>query len=87
MKLFFSPASPYVRKVTVLALETGLDARIERVVTTTSPVQRDPGLGAENPRGKVPTLITDDGQVLYDSRVVCEYLDSLHHGAKMFPAC
>lgn len=86
MKLFFSPASPYVRKVTVLALETGLDSRIERVVAMTSPVQRDPGLGAENPLGKVPTLITEDGAVLYDSRVVCEYLDSLHQGAKMFPA-
>lgn len=86
MKLFYSPTSPYVRKVTVLALETGLDSRVERVVTNTSPVQRDPGLGAENPLGKVPTLITEDGVVLYDSRVVCEYLDSLHNGAKMFPA-
>jgi glutathione S-transferase len=84
MKLRFSPASPYVRKVVVSAIETGLDGRIERVTTDTS----DPnsGLYAENPLGKVPSLTLDDGGVLFDSPVICEYLDGLHQGPKLFPA-
>lgn len=82
MKLRYSPTSPYVRKVTVTALETGLDGRIERIETATS----DPGLAAENPLGKVPTLITDDGTALCDSPVICAYLDSLHEGAPLIPA-
>ena len=83
MKLRYSPTSPYVRKVTVTAQETGLQARIERVPTVTS----DPGSGLakDNPLGKVPTLILDDGERLYDSPVICEYLDSLHGGAKIVP--
>lgn len=85
MKLFYSPTSPYVRKVSVLAIETGLDKRIERVLVKTSPVNRNAELGAENPLGKVPTLLTDEGAVLYDSRVICEFLDSLHSGPKFFP--
>ncbi len=86
MKLYFSPASPYVRKVSIVAQETGLASRIERVMTSTTPVARDEGVAAHNPLGKIPALVTDDGQTLYDSRVICEYLDSLHNGAKMFPA-
>jgi glutathione S-transferase len=84
MRLRFSPTSPYVRKVVVSAIEIGLDKHIERVPTDTS----DPksGLGAENPLGKVPSLTLDDGSVLYDSPVICEYLDSLHAGPKLFPA-
>ncbi|MBX6321678.1 MAG: glutathione S-transferase N-terminal domain-containing protein [Rhodospirillaceae bacterium] len=83
MKLRYSPTSPYVRKVTVVALETGLDGRIERIPTSTA----DPksGLAEQNPLGKVPTLVTDDGTVLFDSPVICEYLDSLHDGRKLIP--
>ncbi|HEX6980713.1 MAG TPA: glutathione S-transferase N-terminal domain-containing protein [Alphaproteobacteria bacterium] len=86
MKLFFSPASPYVRKVIVTAIETGLDARIERLPSAAHPVNRDMSIVAKNPLGKVPTFILDDGMVLYDSRVICEYLDSLHSGPRIFPA-
>lgn len=83
MKLRHSPTSPFVRKVQVLAFETGLDKRIEMVPTaTTDPAS---GLSKENPLGKVPSFVTDDGTALYDSPVICEYLDSLHGGAKMFP--
>jgi len=84
MKLRHSPTSPFVRKVQALAFETGLDKRIEMVATSTT----DPasGLSKENPLGKVPSFITDDGTALYDSPVICEYLDSLHGGTKMFPA-
>ncbi|HKK06274.1 MAG TPA: glutathione S-transferase N-terminal domain-containing protein [Gammaproteobacteria bacterium] len=83
MKLRYSPTSPYVRKVLVLAIETGLDERIERVLT--NPWADDAALANDNPLGKVPTLVTDDGMVLYDSPVICEYLDSLHHGTRVFP--
>ncbi|MDQ2694566.1 MAG: glutathione S-transferase [Pseudomonadota bacterium] len=83
MKLRYSPTSPYVRKVTVTAFETGLEGRIQRVPTDPWDPRTD--LGNENPLGRVPTLTTDDGFVLFDSPVICEYLDSLHHGPKLFP--
>jgi glutathione S-transferase len=86
MKLYYSPTSPYVRKVTVLALETGLDARIERLATPTTPIDQNPEVAAANPVAKVPTLVTDDGLHLFDSRVICEYLDTLHDKPKFFPA-
>jgi len=84
MKLLYSPTSPFVRKVTVTAIETGLDHRIERVPTDMR--EQSDALLADNPLGKVPTLITDEGLPLFDSRVICEYLDSLHDGHKLFPA-
>ena len=83
MKLRHSPTSPYVRKVSVTALERGLDGRIERVPTDTRDPKSDHA--ADNPLGKVPALITDDGERLYDSPVICEYLDSLAGGAPLFP--
>lgn len=83
MKLRFSPLSPYVRKVTITAVETGLEDRIERVDTNVWAA--DTSIGEDNPVGKVPTLVTDGGEVLHDSAVICEYLDSLHDGAKLFP--
>jgi glutathione S-transferase len=83
MKLRYSPTSPYVRKVTVTAHETGLNGRIQRVPTvTTDPAS---GLAQDNPLGKVPVLILDDGQRIFDSPVICEYLDSLHQGPKIVP--
>jgi glutathione S-transferase len=86
MQLFFSPASPYVRKVMVVAHETGLAERIEKLPSAANPVTRDETIAPHNPTGKVPTLIADDGLALYDSRVICEYLDSLHEGPKLYPA-
>jgi glutathione S-transferase len=84
MRLRYSPTSPYVRKVSVTAIELGLAGTIERVPTHTQ--DRDSGIAEHNPLGKVPALILDDGGVLYDSPVICEYLDSLHDGPKLFPA-
>ncbi len=84
MKLRYSPTSPFVRKVTILAIETGLDDRIERIAT--NPWDADTDLGQTNPLGKVPTLELDDGQVLFESRVICEVLDGMHDGPKMFPS-
>ena len=86
MKLRYSPTSPYVRKVMVVALETGLEPRIERLPTTVVPTKPNDDLKGENPLMKIPSLMTDDGIVLFDSPVICEYLDTLHSGAKIFPA-
>jgi glutathione S-transferase len=86
MKLRYSPTSPYVRKVMVVALETGLAERIERIPTTVAPTKFNEEVARENPLVKVPALTTDDGMVLYDSPVICEYLDTLHSGQKLFPA-
>jgi len=83
MKLYYSSTSPFVRKVNVLSIEVGLDKQLEWV--TTNPWQAEDKLTAENPLSKIPTLITDDEKVIYDSRVICEYLDSLHDGEKMIP--
>jgi len=86
MKLFHSPASPYVRMVMAVALETGQDAKIELLPSAAGPVKRDQTLLPHNPAGKVPTAILDDGTALYDSRVICEYLDAQHPGERLFPA-
>lgn len=83
MKLRYSPTSPYVRKVMVVALETRVAGQIEQV--RTDPWSPDDDLPSHNPLGKVPALMLDDGQVLYDSRVIAEYLDELHGGTKVFP--
>ncbi len=83
MLLRYSAASPYVRKVRVLAIETRLDEIIDLVETDAH--AKPPELTEENPLGKVPTLITDDGLVLFDSPVICEYLDSAHGGTRMVP--
>lgn len=83
MKLYYSSTSPFVRKVNVLSIEAGLDNQIEWIKT--NPWQAEDKLTAENPLSKIPTLITDDEKVIYDSRVICEYLDSLHDGKKMIP--
>ena len=86
MKLFFSPTSPYVRKCLAVAIECGLVDGIERVTSAPHPIQRDASIIASNPLGKVPTLVTDDGQVLYDSRVIAEYLNDLGGGTLFPPA-
>jgi glutathione S-transferase len=83
MKLYYSPTSPYVRKVVVVAIEAGLDGLIERRPTNVQ--EPDAEFLAHNPLGKVPALLTEDGQVLFDSPVICEYLDSLHAGPRLFP--
>lgn len=83
MKLRWAAGSPFVRKVTVTAMETGLDGRIERIATDHRSADSD--LAKDNPLGKVPALIRDDGSVLADSPVICAYLDSLHDGPRIIP--
>ena len=63
----------------------GLAARIETVQASVSPVAPDSTVVADNPLGKIPCLISEEGLALYDSRVICEYLDSRHSGHKLLP--
>lgn len=86
MKLRYNPTSPFVRKVMVTALETGLAGQIEKLTTAVAPTKPNDEVARENPLVKVPSLTTDDGTILYDSAVICEYLDNLAGGGKLFPA-
>jgi glutathione S-transferase len=84
MKLFYSPTSPFVRKVVACAITRGLDGRIERISTDAhaSPA----ALLAVNPLSKVPALLTEDGVALFDSPLICEYLDSIGDEPPLFPS-
>ena len=84
MRLWFNSASPFARKVRIVAREAGVDGRIEEVGIMVSPVKPHAELARENPLVKIPALSTEMG-TLYDSAVICEYLDSLHGGKAMFP--
>jgi len=87
LKLHWSPRSPFVRKVMIVLHETGLADRVELTRTNVALVAPPPPvLLPDNPLGKIPTLVLDDGTALFDSRVICEYLDALHGGPKLFPA-
>lgn len=79
-----SPTSPFGRKIKIVIAELGLEARIEVVPADTN----DPAetLRLQNPLGKVPTLVFEDGATLFDSRVIAEYLDHLAGGGRLFPA-
>ena len=86
MKLYHSPASPFVRKALVAAHETGLAERLEIATIALTPVASNTELNRENPLGKIPALVLEDGTTLFDSRVICEYLDTRHDGPRLFPA-
>jgi len=86
MKLLYQSHSPYARKVLVFAHEAGLADRIEVIHHETSPVEQNHEVFSLNPLGKVPVLICDDGTALFESSVICEYLDGLHDGRKLFPS-
>jgi glutathione S-transferase len=82
MKITASAASPYVRKVMACAIARGIDNQLEKWTIATT----DPVLSNSNPLGKVPTLITDEGVALFDSPVICEFLDSVGSAPGLFPA-
>ena len=86
MKLHWSPRSPFVRKVMIAAHERGLVDRIVCVRTVAAMTKPHAELMADNPLSKIPTLVLDDGRVLYDSPVICEYLDGIGGAPKLFPA-
>lgn len=80
LDLFFSPTSPYVRKVRIVAAETG--TALNLIAATANPVDRSADLVAVNPLGKVPCLRLASGELLYDSRVICRYLAA---GSALYP--
>ncbi|MFU8863043.1 MAG: glutathione S-transferase family protein [Rhodobacterales bacterium] len=84
MKLISSPASPFVRKVTVVLHETGTTADVELMRVKTSPVATAAEAAAANPLGKIPALLRDDAPAIYDSRVITRFLDA-RAGGKLYP--
>src|SRR5215472_16028820 len=85
MKLHWSPRSPFVRKVMVAVHELGLVDRIMCVRTVAATTKPHAELMRDNPLSKIPTLVLDDGTVIYDSPVICEYLDGLSGAPKLHP--
>jgi glutathione S-transferase len=85
MKLHWSPKSPYVRKVMVCAHELGIVDRLELVRSVAAMLKPNPAIMVDNPLSKIPTLVRGDGPPLFDSAVICEYLDAQAGGA-LFPA-
>jgi glutathione S-transferase len=84
MQLYYTPTSPYVRKVMVTAHELGI--ALETITLRPAPTNPDPVLSRANPLSKIPALVLDDGATLYDSPVICDYLDSLGAGTRLVPA-
>ena len=83
MKGYASANSPFARKVRVAAIETGQAGAIDWTMVDLA--DRPAELGATNPLDQVPVLIGEDGKALYDSPVICEYLDNRHDGPKLLP--
>lgn len=84
MKLYYSSASPYARKCWIVALEAGFGERLVTVPTAVTPHAPDAAFAQKNPLVKIPVLEREDGSLLYDSAVICEYLDA-QAGAGLFP--
>lgn len=81
MKLYNTPTSPYGRKVLITIIEKGLDKKVEVLPARTPEAELD----KKNPLNKLPVLVTDDGEVIIESSLICEYLDEIGTGAKLFP--
>ena len=86
MKLLTASASPFGRKVKVVAIEKGLMDRIELVMVATAPSTPNEQLARDNPLIKIPTLLPEGGRPIPDSLVICDYLDTLHGGERVIPA-
>lgn len=86
MKLFYAPQSPFARKVRAAAVELGLDERLELEYAEVVPGRPNMDYAqAHNPLRKIPALITDAGETIFDSTVICEYLDELAGGGVLIP--
>jgi len=84
MKLCYSSTSPFARKVVIVAIEKGLRDKIEFTAPDVSDVFK--GINPANPLGKIPSLELEGGELIFDSIVICEYLDRIGEGAPLFPA-
>ena len=85
MKLHWSPRSPYVRKVMIAAHETGFAGEIELQRSVVAMSSCNAGLMPDNPLNKIPTLVLDDGRILFDSSVIMEYFDMEAGGGRLIP--
>jgi glutathione S-transferase len=86
MKLLYAPTSPFARKVRAAAIELGLQERMELEFTLAMPTKPNRDYArSHNPLRKIPALVTDDGATIFDSTVICEYLDALAGGGKLIP--
>lgn len=86
MKLHWSPRSPFVRKVCIVLEEIGMADQVERIPSLAIfAAPPNPDILKDNPLGKIPALIIDDGQVLFDSRVICEHLIAMTNRADLLP--
>ena len=83
MRLYYSESSPYARKVRLLVREKHLGERVQELIS--NPFDEAPELTAANPLGKVPTLVLGDGESLFDSPLLCAYLDSLSPEPRLIP--
>lgn len=81
MKLLYTKRSPYARKVRIMAIEKQIPLDLVDEDLT----NKSPRLLEANPLGKIPTLILDNGEVLVDSPVICEYLDGLKESPRFIP--
>lgn len=86
MRLYWSSRSPFVRKAMIAAHETGVASRIETIRVEVAVTKLNSEVMAHNPLNKIPTLLLEDGGMLFDSRVICEYFDTLNTGPKLFPS-
>ena len=85
LQLHWSPKSPFVRKVMVCVHELGLDIEVEKIRSVAAMLKPNAALMRDNPLSKIPTLLLDDGSTLFDSVVICEYLNERANGS-LFPA-
>ncbi|RYH01686.1 glutathione S-transferase family protein [Salipiger sp. IMCC34102] len=85
MQLMMSPTSPFVRKCRVLLREANLLDAVEEITVATTPARTDAGVAAANPAAKIPVLLRTHGPAIYDSRVICRFLDE-HAGTDLYPA-
>lgn len=86
MKLMYAPPSPFARKVRAAAIELGLDDQIELELTEVAPGRANAAYAAGvNPLRKIPALVLDDGGAIYDSTVICEFLDAQAGGGRIIP--
>ena len=86
MKLFYAPQSPFARKVRAAAIELGLEERIQLEYAEVVPGRPNAEYArSRNPLRRIPALVTDSGETIFDSTVICEYLDALAGGGILIP--
>ncbi len=84
MQLYISPTSPYARKARIMVLEKGLVSKVE--ITPLIPWDNPPELVEKNPLSQVPVLLLESGEAIFDSRVICAFLDETGDGPELIPA-